>query len=99
MTNEIPFTQFVMPHGRERKGSFTRPEPICAVARAVIQAGARFEIEMLSTGDVSMTVEHPEYEDEDRGPVAIEVCANGPEVHETIDRLVMVAAQALGVAA
>ena len=95
----IAFTQFLMPDGRQVPTTIMRPEAVAAIAEAVVRAGGRFEIEMLSTGEISMTVEHPDFEADDRGPVAIECCANGPDVPAAVDRLIVAAAGALGVAA
>lgn len=81
----IPFTQYLMPNGRRDSVWIERPAAIEAKAQAIIAAGFRFECEMLSDyGTISLTIADPEA-DED---VAIEVCANGPEVPTAVDRLV-----------
>lgn len=95
-STHIPFTQFLRPNGRKMSAWIERPMPIIEKARAILVAGGRFEIEELSTGHVSATVEHPEWEQDDRGPVASEIVMNGPDVLPMIDALVEDAYKALG---
>lgn len=78
----IPFTQFLMPDGRQKEVSIDRPEAIGTLARGLIDHGCVFEIEMLSTGEISMEVMHGE------NSIAAEICLNGPEVPKAVDRLV-----------
>jgi len=78
----IEFTQYLRPDGRKEKITIDRPEHVELIAREFIKAGGRFEAEVLSTGEVSLTAH---YDDED---VAIEICANGPAVEPAVDRLV-----------
>jgi len=85
--SEIEFTQFLRPDGRTRPARIERPAKITTLATAILAAGGRFEIEELREGTVSMTVEHPDYEDE-QGPVAIELCENGPAVLDAVDKLI-----------
>lgn len=80
----IPFTQFLMPDGRRTHVEIDRPPEIEAKAHSLIQCGCRFEIEMLRTGQISMTVERGEDE-----TLAIEVCPNGPDVPVCVDRIVV----------
>lgn len=80
----IVFTQFVRPHGERRAESVRRPQPVEDAARKLVEAGCRFEIEVLRTGEVSMEVMGPDEDDS----LWIEVCPNGPAVPEAVDRLV-----------
>ena len=81
----IPFTQYVMPDGRKEPVEISRPEAIEVKARQIIASGFRFEVEMLKTGEVSMTITN----DKD-GDVAIEVVPdNGPGIPEAVDRMIM----------
>ena len=82
----IPFTQYLMPFGDQRAQWIDRPGDVEQKAMAVIALGARFEMEMLRTGEASFEV----VRDVDGEPetVAAEICANGPEVLATIDKLV-----------
>jgi hypothetical protein len=87
---DIVFTQFLRPDGRRQRVWIERPADIVKMAHAIEAAGGRFEIESLTTGDVSMTVEWG-----DDWPVAIAVCPNGPPVVDAVDRLVREAAKRL----
>ena len=80
----VPFTQYLRPDGRPIPVWIDRPDHIAERAREIIAAGFQFEIEILMTGDVSMTIHNVE----DGEDVAIEVCANGPDVVLAVDRLV-----------
>lgn len=80
----VHFTQYLRPHGVPVLVFIDRPEPLAERARRIIAAGFQFECEILTTGDVSLTI-HDVEEGED---VAIEVCANGPDVLLAMDRLV-----------
>ena len=85
--NRILFTQYLRPNGRAEEIWIERPDDVVTKAKAIIAAGARFEIEELSDGTVSMTVEHPDAEDQGQS-VSHLLCANGPEVPSAVDRLV-----------
>lgn len=81
----IPFTQYLRPDGRRVSVTVDRSPEVEAKARVVIDAGLRFECEVLSDRrTVSLTVADPVAEKD----VAIEVVPNGPEVPEAVDRLV-----------
>ncbi len=79
---EIPFTQYLMPDGRKRDVSISRPKEIYDKALDIIDAGYRFEAEVLTTGQVSLTITG---RDED---VDIEVVENGPKVPLAVDNMV-----------
>jgi hypothetical protein len=82
----IPFTQHLMPDGRRKSITIDRPEEIESLAIALIGAGCSFEIEMLQTGEVSMTCEHTV--DGETETLAIEVVPNGPAVPTAVDKMV-----------
>lgn len=82
----IPFTQYLMPDGRQKEISIERPPLIESLARQAIEAGAVFETEVLSTGEVSLTMRH--CDDEEHTTLCIEVCSNGPSVLDAVDKLV-----------
>jgi len=86
----IPFTQYLLPHGRRREETTERPAEIEALAQAFIDSGGAFECEVLTTGHVSLTAVHEL--DGERQDIAIRVCANGPVVLEKVDELVREAA-------
>ena len=79
----IPFTQYLLPNGERRAVSINRPDPVVEKAKAIMEAGFRFECEMLSTGHVSFTVS------DDYWDYAIRICLNGPEVPRIVDELIL----------
>lgn len=87
----IPFTQFLRPHGEQRAIEIERPKPIEDAAKMLLASGCHFDIEELTTGQISMTCEH----DTQEGALAHEICANGPPVLDAVDRLVRKAVDSL----
>lgn len=80
---DIPFTQYLMPNGRQSPVTIDRPQDIATKAFAIIERGYRFECEMLSDYcTVSLTIANDDDDHE------IEVVPNGPEVPIAIDRMV-----------
>jgi len=80
---EIPFTQYKLPHGRTESVSIERYGQVARKAEQIIAKGLHFECEILPTGEVSLTIT-----DEKEGDLAIELCPNGPEVNQAIDKLI-----------
>ena len=82
----IPFTQYLMPHGRRSPQLIARPEEVEAKAEAVMALGGSFEMEMLNVApglpNVSITCA---FEDED---ISHEIVVNGPPVLEAVDLVV-----------
>lgn len=78
----IPFTQFLMPDGRKRDEAISRPAHIEAMAKELLNRGCNFEIEMLSTGEISLEVMRGEES------LAHELCSNGPAVPIAADSIV-----------
>ena len=78
----IPFTQYLLPDGRKRYELVDRPQEIEDIANSFIANGGKFECEILTTGHVSFTACKFDRD------VEIEICTNGPDVLEAIDRLV-----------
>jgi len=85
----IPFTQYLLPNGQRKQVTIDRDNETETVAHQLIDKGYRFEIEMLTTRHISMTVVDPD----DTSDIAIEICDNDPEVLKAIDRLVRSAAE------
>lgn len=80
----ILFTQYLMPDGRTKKVSFQPDDPEIEVkALQLITEGLHFDIEMLSTGVISMTCEDKENE-----VISIELSGNGPEIINAVTNLV-----------
>jgi hypothetical protein len=89
----VPFTQYLLPNGRTRVIHIDRPPEIETLALEVMERGGRFECEILTTDEVSVTcVGEVDGEEQD---VAIEVCFNGPEVPNAVDRVIRAAHAAL----
>lgn len=78
----IPFTQYKLPNGHPVPVAIDRPAEIEAMADRFIQAGGRYECEMLTTGEVSFTAV------KDEEDIEIEVCENGPLVRDAVDAIV-----------
>ena len=78
----IPFTQYLRPTGDKYQVDIDMPPPIEHLALQFIKAGGRYECEELRTGEVSLTAV---YNDDD---IAIELCANGPDVPYAVELLV-----------
>ncbi len=81
----IPFTQFLRPDGRLRPVAVARPADIDALAQALSGAGCEFRCEVLTTGQVSLTVSNGQDD------IAIEICDNDPSVPGAVDRFVRAA--------
>lgn len=92
---EIPFTQYLLPDGRKRavKWECTSHEQEIK-ARALLDAGAIFECEMLQIGNVSLTCELKDNEGEMQ-TLAHEICENNPQVVDAVARLVEAAHEKL----
>lgn len=78
----IPFTQYLLPNGRKQEVTINRPKEIYDKAMAIIAAGYCFEIELLGTGHVHMTISNDEED------LTCEVVPNGPEVPKAVDRMI-----------
>lgn len=84
--NDIEFTQYLMPNGRQDTVWIERPDAVVEKAKTLRAAGFRFECEMLSDYQtISLTIHDPQAEED----VAIEVIPNGPAVPEAVDRMIL----------
>lgn len=70
----IPFTQYLLPDGRKKIIEIDLDEIYGDAANMIIDSGCVFEIEILNTGHISMTIS------DDEDDLFIEVCNNGPDV-------------------
>jgi acyl-CoA thioesterase FadM len=84
---KIQFTQYLMPDGRQREVFFESKKEHDDKVTALTEAGVSFEVEMLSTGEVSLTVEYEDL-DEENITLAHEICSNGPEVTAAVETLI-----------
>lgn len=81
----IRFTQYLRPHGHPVPVWIDMPAPVEEMAKAVVAAGGIFEIEVLTTGQVSMSVEKRGYSCDDH---VAELCPNDAAVPDAVERLV-----------
>lgn len=79
----IPFTQYLRPNGRRAAVSIEVAPDVATKAHSIIARGLSFECEVLSTGQVSLTITDPE-----EGDLDIRVVTNGPGVREAVEDLV-----------
>jgi hypothetical protein len=84
----IEFTQYLLPDGRTKLVTIDRPDEIAFKAQSLIDAGCKLEIEMLTTGEISMSVEREPVNDDDDGVLAMEICFNGPDVPVRVDKMI-----------
>ena len=78
------WTQYLLPHGRQKAVEFDVDDDLAPQLAKIKEAGCRLECEILTTGQVSLTVFDPETE-EDRDIV---LCRNGPGVVLAIEKLI-----------
>ncbi len=84
MMAEIPVTQYMRPHGKKVIISIERPKDIYSKAKEILNAGYLFEIEVLTTGQVSLTITDGEED------ICFEVADNVPGgPASAFDRLVL----------
>lgn len=81
---EIVFTQYVAPNGRRKFVSLPVRDDVADKADAIRAGGLVFECEILSDGQISATITHPE-----KGDLDIVVVPNGPGVREAIEAMVL----------
>jgi hypothetical protein len=81
----IQFTQFLRPTGRPVDVEIERPGEIEGLADALVGIGAKFEVEVLSTGLVSFECL---LHGDDDPLLSNQLCENGPEVPDIVDDLV-----------
>lgn len=81
----IPFTQYLLPDGRQIQVAVDRPDAVADKAMEIIGLGYRFECEKLTDGRVSLTI-HDVAAEED---VDIRLVSDGNGVLEAVDDLVL----------
>ena len=84
----VPFTQYLRPNGRRVQATIQVAGEVAEAARAVVARGWRFEVEVLTTREVSLTV--VDFEDM---TLAIDIVPNGPGVIDAVGRIAMAAAK------
>ena len=89
MNNLVHFTQYLLPHGDKREVAIEVTPEIRALAQIAIANGIRFECEILTTGQVSITANDP-----DHGDIAVRIVPNGPDVVDAVNAVIREAADA-----
>lgn len=79
-------TQYLLPNGRTRDEAIELPEDTKAFYNDATLNGLCFEAEILTTGQVSITLVGEDTDDNDP-TVDIEIVRNGPEVREAFIRI------------
>jgi len=79
---DVPFTQYMRPNGRPVPMTIDRPESVANQAQQLLEAGFCLEAEVLTTGQVSITVSDGEND------IAGELTENGPGILDAVDRLI-----------
>lgn len=83
---KVDFTQYMMPDGRTRQQSIEMPENVGLKAKAITDAGFRFEMELLADyTTVSLTIADRVAEID----VAHKLVPNGPQVPQAVEDLIM----------
>lgn len=80
---QIEFTQYMLPHGRRQPAWIEVAPDVAEKARSLVKQGLCFECEILTTGQVSLTITDPE-----NGDLDIRVCKNGPGIREAVEDMV-----------
>jgi len=80
---EIRFTQYLRPNGRASNVFIDRPNEVALKTAQIVIAGYGLVYEILADGYVSLRIS------DDKGDYAFELCENGPEIPNAVDRLVM----------
>lgn len=79
----IEFTQYLRPNGERRQIRIHRPPTIVEKAQKIIEAGFRFEAEVLTDGLVSLTITGKNTD------VAITIGSNDAWVLSAVDKMVL----------
>ena len=90
----IPFTQYHLPRGLKSHVEFEPVSPaIQALADKLLAAGCKFESEVLTTGQVSLTVAGTPPGETEEHDIAIALCRNDYGfIARAVDKLVVRAA-------
>lgn len=79
------FTQYMLPDGRRKPIETEVSDDLRDKVQAILDAGLKFEIEILRNGMVSATIcDH----DNDMGDLAYSITSNGPAVTEGIEKMI-----------
>lgn len=79
----VPFTQYVLPNGRATEVTILVSPGFAEQASKILARGLTFECEVLTNGQVSLTITDP-----DEGDLDIRVVNNGPLVRDAVEDLI-----------
>jgi hypothetical protein len=79
----IPFIRYSLPDGRRSRVEMACSPEAAQRAQEIIAQGFVFEVEVLSSGNVSTTITDPQ-----RGDFDITIGANGPDVTRNVEAMV-----------
>jgi len=82
----IQVTQYILPNGRKEQIEVERPPEIEALAKRFVDAGGKYEAEILTTGQVSLTAVYPV--DGEPQDVVIKVGSMGSDLLAMTDDLI-----------
>lgn len=81
----VPFTQYLRPNGRQVQVEIALDADTELKARAILDAGYTFEIEVLRTDEVSATIHSPVLEEDVHHA---RIVPNGPQVPTAIKHMI-----------
>lgn len=84
----VPFTQYMRPDGRTREITIDLDSEHEKRAQAIIEQGYRFEAEVLTTGQVSLTVHDPGIGGGEPLDIAINIVPNAEAVPVAVAQLI-----------
>ncbi len=82
----MKLTQYVLPNGKKKEIRTKRPANIEAMAARFVEAGGRYEMEKLRTGQISFTA--CAEVDGEMQDIAIALSPNGPEAPAALDDVI-----------
>jgi hypothetical protein len=82
----IEFTQYLLPDGRKVSNPFLTTKEVAKMGADIIEAGYRFEVEILSFGAISATIVGKLPDSEEENDISGIVIANNPEVGQKLDK-------------
>jgi len=80
---DVYVTQYLLPHGKTRRMVTSVPDDLADTIQIIKDVGAVLEAEILTTGEVSVTITSGEWGDYD-----IAVVPNGPQVPAAVEQLI-----------
>ena len=84
----IYFTQYLRPNGQTKRVSIDLADDTEALASELTGISARFEIERLNTGQVSLECLIPESGLQEIQTLSSALCDNGPGITDVVDDLI-----------